>query len=292
MRHLILWNPLSGRGRSAAIVRACEKYLTSHSLPFRCVSVLHAEQFNSKDWDLIVVIGGDGTLHHLAQNQPILFDLPILMIAAGTGNLIAKSLGLPRAPKAALALCTTEKKIVTWPSVDINSPQLDFHLKAVALMSLGLDAAVMGELARHRAGPIRLIDFIKPILTTCMGYQFHQFAINQVISNALIYSVLPCYARSWMKLTSEPINQWASYRYQMHRLFSWIQSYFFMTFKTLAAWSKFEVDHDQSLTLNADHDIDLQVDGEYIGSFRQLSITQSKQCLSFISGNNDESSFK
>jgi diacylglycerol kinase family enzyme len=292
LRHLILFNPLSGRGRSAVIVKACEKYLTSHSLPFRCVSVLHAEQFNSKDWDLIVVIGGDGTLHHLAQNQPIVFDLPILMIAAGTSNLIAKSLGLPRAPEAALALCTTEKKTVTWPSVDIKSPQPDFNLKVVALMSLGFDAAIMGDLARQRKGPIRLMDFIKPILTTSMGYQFHQFAINQAISNTLIYSVLPCYARSWMKLTNEPINQWATYRYPMHGLFGLVKSSYFATFKSLVAWSKVEVDHNQSLTFNADHDIDLQVDGEYMGAFRQLSITQSKQCLSFISGNNDESSFK
>jgi diacylglycerol kinase family enzyme len=48
--------------------------------------------------DLLVVKGGDGTVHRIVQ-RPLPSGLPILVLPGGTGNVLARFLGVPPAPE-------------------------------------------------------------------------------------------------------------------------------------------------------------------------------------------------
>jgi diacylglycerol kinase family enzyme len=100
-RALIVWNPSAGRIWRPPPVPLVVRRLAAAGLQ---AEVRSAGDFRPHDLlgrDLVVVVGGDGTLHHLL---PFLRDaaLPVGLVPAGTGNVLARELRLPRDPHRAL----------------------------------------------------------------------------------------------------------------------------------------------------------------------------------------------
>jgi diacylglycerol kinase family enzyme len=97
--------------------------------------------------DLVVVAGGDGTVRvvcaELARS-----GIPVAVLPAGTGNLLARNLGIPLDLYAALAalLDGTERRI---DSVQVEGDELDLD-RFVVMAGLGLDAAIIAD------APVRL----------------------------------------------------------------------------------------------------------------------------------------
>jgi diacylglycerol kinase family enzyme len=92
--------------------------------------------------DLVVVAGGDGTVRvvcaELARS-----GIPVAVLPAGTGNLLARNLGIPLDLYAALAalLDGTERRI---DSVQVEGDELDLD-RFVVMAGLGLDAAIIAD---------------------------------------------------------------------------------------------------------------------------------------------------
>ena len=92
--------------------------------------------------DLVVVAGGDGTVRvvcaELARS-----GIPVAVLPAGTGNLLARNLGIPLDLAAALAalLDGTERRI---DSVQVEGDELDMD-RFVVMAGLGLDAAIIAD---------------------------------------------------------------------------------------------------------------------------------------------------
>ena len=92
--------------------------------------------------DLVVVAGGDGTVRvvcaELARS-----GIPVAVLPAGTGNLLARNLGVPLDLDAALhgLLDGTERRI---DSVQVEGDQLDLD-RFVVMAGLGLDAAIIAD---------------------------------------------------------------------------------------------------------------------------------------------------
>jgi diacylglycerol kinase family enzyme len=92
--------------------------------------------------DLVVVAGGDGTVRvvcaELARS-----GIPVAVLPAGTGNLLARNLGIPLDLDAALAalLDGTERRI---DSVQVEGDELDMD-RFVVMAGLGLDAAIIAD---------------------------------------------------------------------------------------------------------------------------------------------------
>jgi diacylglycerol kinase family enzyme len=92
--------------------------------------------------DLVVVAGGDGTVRvvcaELARS-----GIPVAVLPAGTGNLLARNLGIPLDLGAALAglLDGTERRI---DSVQVEGDQLEMD-RFVVMAGLGLDAAIIAD---------------------------------------------------------------------------------------------------------------------------------------------------
>jgi diacylglycerol kinase (ATP) len=92
--------------------------------------------------DAVVVVGGDGSLH-LAVNALAQTGVPIGIVAAGTGNDVARCLGLPHDdPDAAIALLVDAFDDEPIPVREIDAVHVSTGRWFVGMLSAGFDAAV------------------------------------------------------------------------------------------------------------------------------------------------------
>ncbi|WP_102125409.1 diacylglycerol/lipid kinase family protein [Deinococcus planocerae] len=143
-RVLIVFNPRSGQGESTlpdfvtrlgqggALVTARE---LTHETPL-------AEFLTDlTDFDFLVAAGGDGTVSALAYAARYK-DVPVLAYPAGTANLIAQNLDLPRDP-AVLAALVAEGNAVR---VDLGEVEVQGEKSGFAMLAgAGADAAMIRD---------------------------------------------------------------------------------------------------------------------------------------------------
>lgn len=93
----------------------------------------------SGGWDLLAIMGGDGTVTE-ALTPLVGTDLAVGIVPAGTGNLLAGNLGIPRAPVAAArAMLTGRPRRLDLGRADLADGSRHFVIAAGA----GFDARVM-----------------------------------------------------------------------------------------------------------------------------------------------------
>ncbi|SPT54015.1 Diacylglycerol kinase [Actinomyces bovis] len=159
MRVGLVVNPTSGRGRhggaarivTTALVSAghdvVEAYGTSYDESRRSATALMEDRVGL---DALVVVGGDGTVH-LGLDVVAQTPVPLGIVAVGTGNDLARHLGLPTRDPNAAATVITEALAGRGSSIRLDaihttrpdgSPVPDEHEWSLAVCSAGIDAAV------------------------------------------------------------------------------------------------------------------------------------------------------
>ncbi|MDN3443888.1 YegS/Rv2252/BmrU family lipid kinase [Microbacterium sp. APC 3901] len=110
----VLSNPFSGKGRGAQEAEAALAHLRARGLDVRVYAgesaasgrMLVAQALDESP-RVLVVIGGDGTLSGIL-DAVCAAGIPVVLVPAGTGNDLARALGLPRRdPVAAAELALT-----------------------------------------------------------------------------------------------------------------------------------------------------------------------------------------
>ncbi|NLN50620.1 MAG: hypothetical protein GX149_03230 [Acholeplasmataceae bacterium] len=142
MRYIILHNPLSKRGKNIKIVNKIEKRLRKNNHEVEVGSILEVKDVSSyidslNPEDKIIVVGGDGTLHYLAnqlQDYEIKNDIFVVR-KAGTGNDFVRSI------KTRDHLIRINDYLVNLPYdvVKENAGQKRYFLNSIGI---GLDAYV------------------------------------------------------------------------------------------------------------------------------------------------------
>ncbi|WP_454048763.1 diacylglycerol/lipid kinase family protein [Cellulomonas sp. Marseille-Q8402] len=147
----VVVNPVAGKGRGsgvgAAVLDALRRRghgvedLTAHDL---LQATAHARRAAVTGLDALVVVGGDG-LVHLGANVVADTDLPLGIVAGGTGNDVARALGLPRGDVAA-SVDALERALLVGPraidAVQVGSPAHSAREWYLGALSCGIDAAV------------------------------------------------------------------------------------------------------------------------------------------------------
>lgn len=147
----VVINPTSGHGRGAArgahLLAAAQRRghtVLDLSGPDPRQAELNARQAAVHGIDALVVVGGDGMVH-LGANVVAGTDLPLGIVAAGSGNDIARAMGLPRHDVAA-AVTAIESGLEsggrTVDAVIVNQPAYAAHEWFLGVLSCGFDAAV------------------------------------------------------------------------------------------------------------------------------------------------------
>lgn len=100
--YLLVVNPTSGGGKGAKVATAVRHELEILKLGYRelvgssgeSAQALLREAINRGGIDAVIVVGGDGMINHVLQILANT-EIPLLPIAAGTGNDFVRTLGIP-----------------------------------------------------------------------------------------------------------------------------------------------------------------------------------------------------
>lgn len=157
----VLSNPAAGKGRAVRIAEEAIARLRSSGVEVRAYSGTSSSDTRrlaaralAEEPDAFVVVGGDGTLSGI-------LDLlchravPVVFVPAGTGNDLARALGLPlRDPGAAALLATGGRRRI----IDVGEVRCGESTKLfLTVAALGFDARVTDRTDRLRwpSGPLR-----------------------------------------------------------------------------------------------------------------------------------------
>jgi diacylglycerol kinase family enzyme len=167
-RALVVANPISGRGRGERLARelargferrgvAAEVLLTrARGDAPRLLGAAGAA-------DLVVAVGGDGTLGEVLRGLPER-TTPVGLLPCGTANVLAHALRLPRHPERALPAFLHGRI----QDLDVGRAGERYaHL----VVSIGFDARVVEEVERRRRGPITKAVYVGAILRTLPRYR-------------------------------------------------------------------------------------------------------------------------
>ncbi|RKZ18904.1 hypothetical protein DRQ50_03210 [bacterium] len=151
---LLIVNPVSGQARGLRLVQQLRKSLEAHDV--KCsVRVTHGEG-DAERWasgaagdssDLIVVIGGDGTVGEVVAGQARCDaeqKIPVAVVPVGTANVVALALALPWLPGMAI------DNILAGRVLDFDVgylPDLDRHFFLMA--AIGYPAKVIQDSPRR-----------------------------------------------------------------------------------------------------------------------------------------------
>lgn len=185
----VVVNPTSGLGRGgrrgAEFVAAARRRgheVLDLSGPDAASAVQRARQGVVDGIDALVVVGGDGMVH-LGVNVVAGTDLPLGVVAAGSGNDIARITGLPTHDPAA-ALATVERALDRGPAgslaldaVRVGPPgyaQRDWYL---GVLSCGVDAAVNAR-ANTLTWPRGSARYVRALLTELRTFRPYGYRLT------------------------------------------------------------------------------------------------------------------
>ena len=143
---LLLYNPAAGRfSLSEKRLKSLLKTLydcgiraeTAITQPSRDASL----ELNLENKDLLIVYGGDGTLHQVIP-EAVRWQIPVALLPAGTTNVLARELGIPRDPERAMSLVPRGKL----RKIHLGQAKgRYFHLMA----GIGFDSDVISRMGQH-----------------------------------------------------------------------------------------------------------------------------------------------
>jgi len=147
----VVINPVAGRGRGSSVGEEllAELRRRGHTVENLSAGTLadataRARQAAVAGLDAMVVVGGDG-MAHLGVNVVADTDLPLGLVAGGTGNDVARALGLPQGDVSA-SVRAIEHGLTVGPrridAVSAGPPAHSAREWFVGVLSCGFDAAV------------------------------------------------------------------------------------------------------------------------------------------------------
>lgn len=162
LRYVVVYNPIAGQGRANKVAVEVQALLDSqgHTVEPRVserpghIADLAAELVPKGSCDRLLVLGGDGSLREAAAgllrsgaSETSLPELGILPF--GTGNVVARELGLPLDPLAAASTIESSGAVpydVGWATADGGAPE-----PFLAMLGVGFDASITRRIGAARA---------------------------------------------------------------------------------------------------------------------------------------------
>ena len=120
--------------------------------------------------DLVVALGGDGTVAEVA-NGLAYSQVPLLVVPAGTENIIAQELGVANDSNYWRSLLSRGRP----HAVDMGCVNGHYFL---AVMGVGLDADVVHRVHNERSGYISHLSYFWPIWRTFWEYRFRPIRVE------------------------------------------------------------------------------------------------------------------
>ena len=145
------WPELAGGScRSAVEVAARNGWTAEFHVTEKAEAGVAAARGSALDGaDLVVAVGGDGTVRGCAEGVAST-GVPLGIVPHGTANLLARTLGIPGHPRAALDLALDHRRPTDDRLIDLAIADRE---PFTAMAGMGLDAAVVaGTKLKHQFG--------------------------------------------------------------------------------------------------------------------------------------------
>ena len=175
MKSLFIVNPRSGIRRRAdiadAIRHSCAGWTSEYEIA-RCEEKETLDELVAKavhdQVEVVYAVGGDGTVHEVAKR---LMHTPLALgiVPAGSGNGLARHLGIPVRTREALTACR-DGIIATIDTAVVN------ELPYFGVMGIGLDAAIAERFGESRVRGLR--SYVAIGLRTFSGYRPEEYEIE------------------------------------------------------------------------------------------------------------------
>lgn len=177
-------NPTAGTGQGTRVGRRAARLLARaghdvHELsaPTAAAARERARAAVADGVDALVVVGGDGMVH-LGVNAVAGTDVPLGIVAVGTGNDVARALGLPR-DDVDKAVAVVDRGLRTGAgrvdAMRARSVGTDEARWCAGVLSCGLDAAVnaRANTLTWPSGHLRYLRALLPELAAFRPYGYH-----------------------------------------------------------------------------------------------------------------------
>jgi len=185
MRAMVIYNPVSGRGKANQSAGAIAELLVRVPCD---VELVQTQPTSPEQWlksklqfkpDAIVVVGGDGTLRQVA-SMLVGTTIPVYHAASGTENLFANAMGMLSPPEVVISSVT--QGITS--SIDTATANGEFML---LMASVGFDAAVVADLAAHRGTSITHFSYVFPLIRQWFSWNPPEITI-QIDGEELVHA--------------------------------------------------------------------------------------------------------
>ena len=179
-------NPVSGAVDEATRLSHYLKFFQSHNWSCQIFRTSANErtidavrQAVQQGADLVVVSGGDGTISEVA-TALCATEIPLGVLPAGTGNIMARDLGIPLNHDRALDLLVNEHRICSMDLMQVGE-------RCYALnVSIGFSAATMGTVEREQKKRFGFLAYLINVVINLTGARLHRL---QVQVDDLVYRV-------------------------------------------------------------------------------------------------------
>lgn len=293
---LIVFNPLSGRGRAGRYAALAKQKLEARHWRVKAVVPTeyagHAERVIAAQWchqvDLIVVVGGDGTLRELvaglvkAKANTCLGFIPM-----GNANVMAREFGIPLQPDRAID-CLLDSRIIT-PDIGVFRTEQEADRYFLAMIEIGHGAKIVHLVDQLRQGRLKtlyriwgdLVYLIAGVLAFASrrnGACRFRFSADGLASNVhgylAIISVIKTYSKGWAMTPDAVFDDG-----KLNHVISQSDSPAFFARHLLAAIARKPLRHPfvhygegGTFELKSEGRVYMQADGDAVGPSASLSI--------------------
>ncbi|HEU4522334.1 MAG TPA: diacylglycerol kinase family protein, partial [Thermoanaerobaculia bacterium] len=172
MKSLFIVNPRSGIRRRRDITATIRD---SCAVPFeiaRCDDLASLDRVIAdatvQGFKVVYAVGGDGTVHEIAK-RVMKTSLALGIIPAGSGNGLARHLGIPVQPGEALAVCR-DGVVATIDTAVVNGQPY------FGVMGVGLDAVIAGRFAESAVRGLR--TYVRVGLRAFLAFRPEEYEIE------------------------------------------------------------------------------------------------------------------
>ena len=183
---LIVFNPLAGSvsdpKKHEQIIRdSFQKHHVQLDVirldsPAQVSAVLEAAE---QPYDLIVAAGGDGTVSSVAESL-IGRDIPLGILPVGTGNVLAKALGIPMNIEKAIQMLLSDSNLKCIDAMRVNGRL------SLLNASVGISSRTVSEIRREEKQRMGMFAYLWRGVKALAGFQPYRFRLI-VDDNTYIY---------------------------------------------------------------------------------------------------------
>ncbi|MGH2819928.1 MAG: diacylglycerol/lipid kinase family protein [Actinomycetota bacterium] len=248
-----------------------------------------------RDFDAVIVFGGDGTINEAAQGL-VGTDLALGILPGGSTNVMARSLGLPLDPVEATALVSARLRSATRRRISVGQIDGRYYLFSAGM---GLDAEVVRRIEAHPESKRKWAHwaFVSHALRVAStGYRGADPSITVSAEGhepARVLLAVCCNARPFTYFKDLPVDvcplaalDGGLDLFGLERLHLTTMpriAWSVFVGRTHPGWSRTRYYHDFTRArLEADHPLPVQVDGDHLGEWAGCDLRLLPQALDLL----------